>query len=362
MALTLLSDCLLCLRLGMWTTRRYLHRPLFSWMVCPCQNKCGLLELTDWTYREWVYLIAGVVAFISAILCLLMHESRPAQVLRAKVRIVEKDTGFDGLSLEDEHSPPTVKTVFRDNVLLPLKLWTTEPIVFLVSVMAATAYAIVYLFTEALPIVYGSAYHIDKKTTSLIFFALAAGIVPTFLPRLYDERKLKSRTAQAKRIEPEDKLFGFFVAAPVFAIGLWWFGAAVPPLAHVSPWVSIVALVPIGYGVVEFDNVLSGYLTVSLHFVSHGDDRADTFQDTYTQYSGSANASCGLLRATLAGIFPLLGRKMFSTLDSNNALFLLAAVATAFCGVAVLFGLYGKRIRQRSPFAEKTWSTSQEVG
>jgi hypothetical protein len=36
------------------------------------------------------------------------------------------------------------------------------------------------------------------------------------------------------------------------------------------------------------------------------------------------------------------------------ALFLLAGLATAFCGVAVVFYVYGKRIRQRSPFAEKT--------
>lgn len=53
---------------------------------------------------------------------------------------------------------------------------------------------------------------------------------------------------------------------------------------------------------------------------------------------------------------------MFEGLGPNNALFLLASMATGFCGVAALLFVYGKRIRQRSPFAEKTWeATTQRV-
>lgn len=53
---------------------------------------------------------------------------------------------------------------------------------------------------------------------------------------------------------------------------------------------------------------------------------------------------------------------MFEGLGPNNALFLLAGIATGFCGIAALLFVYGTRIRQRSPFAEKTWESAQSGG
>ena len=141
-------------------------------------------------------------------------------------------------------------------------------------------------------------------------------------------------------LEPEDKLFGFYVAAPVLAAGLWWFAWTVPPLVTgVSPCASIASLVLVGFSVVEFDNVLSEYLC-----------------DTYATYAASANAPMAFLRATISGVFPLFGQRLFRSLGSNNALFILAGVATAYCGVAAVFGVFGKRIRELSPSAEKTWT------
>jgi hypothetical protein len=89
------------------------------------------------------------------------------------------------------------------------------------------------------------------------------------------------------------------------------------------------------------DNVLSGYLC-----------------DTYASHAASANAPMAFLRAMLSGIFPLFGQQLFIKLSLNNALFILAAVATLYCGVAILFGVYGKQIRERSPIAEKMWTAS----
>ena len=43
---------------------------------------------------------------------------------------------------------------------------------------------------------------------------------------------------------------------------------------------------------------------------------------------------------------------MFEGLGPNNAMFVLASFATLYCGVAVLFAKYGKRIRLRSKFAQ----------
>lgn len=120
-----------------------------------------------------------------------------------------------------------------------------------------------------------------------------------------------------------------------------------PPLIKdISVWASIPSLVLVGYGIVEFDSVLCAYLT-----------------DSYTSYAGSANAPVAFLRAVLSGVFPLFAPRMFEGLGANNALFLLAGIATAFCGIALMFRLYAKRVRERSPFAQKSvvMSTGADV-
>ncbi|KAK0276254.1 hypothetical protein LTR35_010577 [Friedmanniomyces endolithicus] len=161
-----------------------------------------------------VYAITAIVTFACTLLCLLVEESRPSQVLHQQVRKVSKQAGFDQLSA-DGATLPTVSEFVRTSLWQPIRLFT-EPIVGAVSIMTATVYGIIYF------------------------------------------------------------------------------------------------------------------------------------------YAASANAPMAYLRAILSGVFPLIGRRMFSKLGNNNALFLLAALATCFCGVAVWFAFQGKQLRQRSPFASES--------
>lgn len=263
--------------------------------------------------------------------------------MRSNVRKVVRKTSFDRLSTASEHHLPTAKEFVRTTLMQPIRLFFTEPLVFWVSIMGAVVYGNLYLFSEALPVVYGDGFHIADRPASLVFLAFGVGILPTYLPRIYDIKFANRRHRQGLAMEPEDKLFGFYIAAPVLAAGLWWFSLTVPPLInHITAWASIASLLLIGYATVEFDNVLSGYLT-----------------DTYMSYAASANAPMAFLRATLSGIFPLFGHSLFHELGSNNALFILAGLATVFCGVAIWLRLKAKMLRERSPFAEKTVISAQ---
>lgn len=287
---------------------------------------------------RWIYAGAAIGMGIMTISCVFMKESRPALVLRQYVCAIEKETGYAGLSLDEEFGLPTMKEFARTNLLLPLRLWFTEPLVFLVALMAAVSFGFIYLFAEALHAVYHSGFGMDERSSSLTFLAIGVGVWFTFIPRLYDVHITNVEARRDKPLEPEAKLLGYYIAAPVLAVGLWWFACTVPPLiTDVTIWVSMCALILVGYGIVEFDSVLCAYLT-----------------DTYTSYAGSANAPVAFLRAVLSGVFPLFAPKMFKILGTNNALFLLAAIATAFCGIAIMFKFYAKSIRERSPFAQKT--------
>lgn len=106
-----------------------------------------------------------------------------------------------------------------------------------------------------------------------------------------------------------------------------------------SPFVSILAIIPTGFAINEFEHVLTGYLI-----------------DTYTSAAGSACAFPGVLRSILSAVFPLLGEKMFSSMSPNIAASLIAIVATLYIGFAVAFFFYGQKIREASPWvkAQKT--------
>ena len=103
---------------------------------------------------------------------------------------------------------------------MPVRLLFTEPIVAAASVFGAVVVSLIYLFAEAIPIVYSEEFHLSHSTCALVFPVIGAGVFFSFLPRLYDVRKSKQRELRRQIAEPEDKLFDFLVAAPPLAMGL----------------------------------------------------------------------------------------------------------------------------------------------
>jgi hypothetical protein len=281
--------------------------------------------------------LAGIICGVISLLCLMMLESRPSQVLRQKVRNIEKQTGFVGLRIEAP-SLPTIREFAQTSLKLPVRLLFTEPIVAAASILGAVVISLVYLFAEAIPIVYSEDFNLSRDKSALVFLIIGAGVLFSFVPRLWDIRKDNQRKLRNETPEPEDKLFGFLIAAPLLAVGLWWFGATIPPVTtNIPPYASMPAVLFVGFAAVEFDTVLSGYLT-----------------DVYGSHAASANAPMCFLRAIVSGVYPLVGRRMFKNLGSSQASFLLASLATAFVGVAAVFWKYGPAIRRRSRIAQIT--------
>lgn len=93
-------------------------------------------------------------------------------------------------------------------------------------------------------------------------------------------------------------------------------------------------LILVGFVAVEFEYVLSGFVT-----------------DVYPEFAASANAPITFVRSTVSGCLPLFGRQMFVNLGSNVAGSVLGGVAVLFCGFAVGFWRFGKRLREKSRFA-----------
>lgn len=280
-----------------------------------------------------MFYTAAIVTACVTMLLLTIRESRPSVVL-ARAQAL---TQVQGLSTNTT-SPGKVfpSTHEKLDLLRPLRLFFTEPIVFLAAVISAIAFGLVYLFTEVLPLVYIDMGFTDASM-NLPFLPLAIGMVLSALTRLYDRRVLAERMSRSLPLTPESKFAGFIIGAPLLAVGLWLFAWTIPPFttsAHRA--IPTIALIPIGYAVNEFDYVLAGYLT-----------------DCYQTYSASSFACLSLARSLLSATFPLFGRALFDSLGFNVATSVFATLATVLCAVPPMLLRYGATLRAKSALASK---------
>ncbi|KAH0423436.1 hypothetical protein CcaCcLH18_12169 [Colletotrichum camelliae] len=273
---------------------------------------------------QWVFYAAAIVTAFVAVLFLTIKESRPSVVLG---HAMAKD---DAESKGSKWHIPLSYEKF--DIVRPLRLLFTEPIVFLVAFISAIAFGLIYLFTEVLPMVYESLGFTDGWK-NLPFLALVVGMLLSVLTRFYDRHVLANARLP---VSPESKFTGYLIGAPALAIGLWGFAWTIPPYASIHWIVPTLALVPVGYAVNEFDHVLAGYLS-----------------DCYETYTASSFAALALTRSLFCASFPLFGRILFDALDFNRASSLFAALATALCIVPPMLVRYGAWLRGRSKFAHK---------
>ncbi|KAJ5132529.1 hypothetical protein N7448_006687 [Penicillium atrosanguineum] len=295
---------------------------------------------------RWVFYIYAIVMGIITGLLFFIRESRSSLLLTAEVEVLRRQIEGIPPALNHDHMP-TMRTFMKEHLFRPAQLFCGEPIVFTISMIISVVMSLIYMFTEAMPIVYQSM-GFTRPQASLMFLAIGLGTCLSAFTRMLDSQIINKRRRKGLPIRPEDKLVGLGIGAPILAISLWWFGWTIPPLIQSPsiPWiVPTVSLIFVGFSLTEIDTVLYGYIS-----------------DSYLSYSASATAAVGFFRGLLSGVFPLFTKQMFHGLGSNFAMSILAGVATVFCIVPPLFLCYGERIRRRSRFAAYSWEIQSEMG
>ncbi|KAL4816246.1 major facilitator superfamily domain-containing protein [Aspergillus spinulosporus] len=227
---------------------------------------------------RWIYHTGAITSAVVFALMLPVRESRPTTLLvcHMKMDISSQDR------IRNTHG--LVQTI----IIRPTKLGVTKPIMILVAILSASAWGMLYLFTESFVVVY-SGFGLSLRATSLPFLALIPGIITSNLCRHWDYHRLKN------------SMFGV-------------------PL--------------IGFAATEFSYTLSRYLA-----------------DAYTVYAGSAMAASSVLKAVASGCLPLFAYPMYSGLGSNVATSIIAALATVYSITLWVFVKYGLKLREKSLFA-----------
>ncbi|CAI5755929.1 unnamed protein product [Candida verbasci] len=239
-----------------------------------------------------------------------------------------------------------IKKIIKFNLVLPLVLLFTEPIVLFLSLYIAFIFAVLFGFFEAFPVIFRGVYRMDLGISGLPFIGVGIGLCLgvvlyivldwlIFFPKNPDGTRGK-RDENGKIVwdAPERKLLVGQIGSIFLPIALFWLGwtGRTPSIHWMAPTASGV---PFGFGLILV------FFSVVLYF-------AMSFPPMIVASTIAAN---NLLRYLLASVFPLFTVQMFVNVGIGWAASIFAFIALAMIPVPFLFGYFGPKLRAKSKYS-----------
>lgn len=324
-----------------WTPRErgvaasiYATAPFMGPVIGPIVGGWVVQTRLGWRFNFWIMLICASVSLLLGLI--ITPETYAPVLLRKRARKLHKasDGRIHYMSKLDIGRPTSFLTILPIFLTRPFSFLFTEPIVFLMAMYIAIAYAILYSFFAAYPIVFQEGRGFSPGQGGLAFLGVGAGILigTSLAPvqnRLYWRAMDRSETGRAP---PEARLYLPMIGAMLLPVGLFWFAWTTDrPIHFIVP---ILAGLPTGMGIAQIMTGLVQYL-----------------MDTYTIYCASAIAATVLLRSILAAAFPLISPPLFKNLGNHWSVSVFAFISVACMPLPWLFFKYGHWIRSKSKFA-----------
>lgn len=276
---------------------------------------------------------------LSPLFYFLLRETRGSVILRRRAALLRKNTGKRiHISAELDKAPLTLR-LFRSSTR-PIILLATEPVLAATTVWSAFCVGTVYLFTQSVAQVFTSLYHWPEYTTGYVLGAVVIGEVLGWVPTLYSTRlyfaSSRRNTETPGTPIPEARLylsvFGSFLG---LAGGMFLYAwASYPSLPWIAP---AIGLTLAGVGIQVVVTAAADYIT-----------------DIYAAsgYAGSAISAVAAGENVVAAFLPLAASRMYTTLGFQWASTLLGLLALVVSLAPVVFIIYGRRLRERSPYMQ----------
>ncbi|CUS08262.1 unnamed protein product [Tuber aestivum] len=269
---------------------------------------------------------------------LVSGETRGSALLSRKARALNKfldESGDRGnrWKVKADEERESISLMVRVSLTRPFRFLITEPVVFWFSCWLTFAWGILYMFLEAIPLVFIESHGFTIAQVGYVFAAMPVGC----LIALYCNALIETGAAKyfaGATPSPESRLYSACTMGCLLPIGLFWFGWTSFPSQHWILPTMAVSCVMMG--------IYAIYLAVFNYFA-----------DTYHQYASSALAAQSFCRNFFAGGFPLVADVMYHHMGFSGASSLLGCVGTLLTLVPWILMFYGTRIRARSKFAKE---------
>ncbi|KAK9369168.1 major facilitator superfamily domain-containing protein [Lipomyces kononenkoae] len=302
-------------------------------LIAPVVGGFIVTSYLGWRWTSYLTSIMGFASF--ALVVCFMDETYPPKVLVEKARFLRRETDIWCILARQERTNFDISELLQHNILRPLRMLFTEPILLLLSIYTAFAYGILYLLLEAYPIIFLQGYRMAFQISELPYLGLLLGqilggaMVVAFEPMTY--RRI---VANGGRPIPELRLIPTMIGGVLFTIGIFWLTWTGAYHRHVH-WI-----VPTISGVFTGMGLISIFLSALNYIV-----------EAYLMFAASAVAANTFLRSGFGAGFPLFAGPMFYSLGVQWAGTLIGCLGFILVPVPVLFYIYGKRLRRMSKYA-----------
>lgn len=285
----------------------------------------------SWRWTEYIEAICTLAIFLITLFCL--PETYEPVLLKKRAAQKRIETGDNRYWHPHEDVELDLHSIARKQLIRPLRMLATEPIVTVVAIYASFTYSLLYMTLEIFPIVFEEIRQMSMIVSTLPFLSLFVGILCALsinLGNTYFYRRAVNKAGG--RAVPEARLPPILVGATFFAVGLFWFGWTATPRFHWIIPVTAIAFIGSGFNIV-FQNCISFLI------------------DCYALYGASAVSANTFLRSLLASGLPFAIRPMFRTLGVGWSMTVLGAVASVAIFMPLVFMRYGRQLRIKSKFA-----------
>lgn len=285
---------------------------------------------------RWTLYIPAFLSFANGgISFFFLRETFAPCLLIAKAAAIRRQTNNWSVHAQHERIEVDPRELIDKYFTRPLKMLIMEPIILLVSLYMSFIYGLVYCLLEAYPYVFEEIYGFPPGVSGLPFIGLIIGQVLGCGLILSLQASYAKKLVENKNVPvPEWRLVPALLGAPVFTIGIFWFGwtGFTPNIHWAAP---TVAGIFIGFG------VLCVFLPCFNYLV-----------DSYLPLAASTVAANIILRSSVAAGFPLFSKQMFKNMGVQWASTLLGCLAMIMIPIPFAFRVYGPRLRRKSKFLQ----------
>ncbi|KAJ5294613.1 hypothetical protein N7508_009434 [Penicillium antarcticum] len=185
----------------------------------------GFIASSYLGWRWTLYIPAIFSLFNGAISVVFLSETYPPCLLVTKAAAIRKESGNWGIRAKQEELEIDVADLVEKYFTRPVRLLFTEPIILVVSLYMSFIYGLVYALLEAYPFVFEHVYGMSPGIAGLMFIGLSIGVVLACSFILFQQVTYAKKLEENKGVAvPEWRLAPTLLGAPVFTIGLFWFG------------------------------------------------------------------------------------------------------------------------------------------
>ena len=275
-------------------------------------------------------MLAGIYFFVP--------ETYHLVLLRDRAIAIRKSTGDPRYQAEIEKTSRSIAHTIIWSCARPFQLLAFEPMLLLLCIFTAFLLGVVYLFFEAIPLVFSDVYHFSLEQIGMAFIGLIVGMVlGTLTDPLWRHNYIRLVQSHSDISEPEFRLPPAIAGSILVPIGLFLFAWTI----HIHWSLPVIGSAVFGAGTLL---AFTGVFTFTV--------------EAYPVYAASALAANSIVRSAFAAGFPLFAVQMYKGMEYSWATSLLAFLSLPMAPAMIGFFVWGEEIRKRSRFAttgRKTW-------